>query len=65
MKKKTDITTIEQSDLIKDLGKLREELRTSRFSLGAEGKNVKARRTLRKDVARIMTENNRRTRQQA
>jgi ribosomal protein L29 len=45
------------ADLKKLLGDKKEELRVFRFgSAGSRAKNVKAGRTLRKDIARIETE---------
>ena len=44
-------------ELLKTLAEKREALRVTRFSFaGAGGKNVKASRELRKDVARILSE---------
>ncbi len=65
MSKKIDITTKDEAELTKQLGAFREELRTARFALGAEGKNTKAKRTLRRNIARILTESGKRTRQGA
>lgn len=63
MAKKTDLTKKKDADLIKDMATKRESLRVSRFSLGADGKNVKAVRDLRNEIAQIKTELNRRARQ--
>ena len=51
-----DITTKTPADLAKMLSEKREALRAFRFgSAGAKSKNVKEGRTIRKDIARIMT----------
>jgi ribosomal protein L29 len=55
-KEKTD------ADLIKELGVHREELRGLRFNVaGSKVRNVKQAKGLRKEIARILTEVNRRT----
>jgi ribosomal protein L29 len=56
MAKKIDYSKKEKGELIKELGKLREELRTLRFTAaGARTKDVNAKAKVRKDIARIMT----------
>jgi ribosomal protein L29 len=51
LKKKTEI------DLIELIAKKREDLRSFRFgSAGSRSKNVKEGRTIRKEIARAMTE---------
>ncbi len=48
-------------ELTKDLGMHREELRGLRFNVaGSKVRNVKQSKTLRKEIARILTEINRR-----
>lgn len=65
MAKKKDITTQKDAELIKMMNDLREELRNARSAFGAEGKDVKAQRDIRRDIARIQTELNNRARQSA
>ena len=49
-----------KKDLVKALGERRETLRNIRFgSSGSKNRNVKVGATTRKDIARIMTELNR------
>lgn len=56
-KEKTD------AELTKDLAKHREDLRGLRFNVaGSKVRNVKEAKTLRKEIARVLTELNRRTR---
>jgi ribosomal protein L29 len=56
MAKKTDYNKKEKGELIKELAKLREELRTLRFTAaGARTKDAHARSKVRKDIARVMT----------
>lgn len=51
-----DITIKTAPDLVKMLSEKRELLRVFRFgAAGAKAKNVKEGRTIRKDIARIMT----------
>ena len=66
MSKKTDdLTSKKDADLYKEIDSLRESLRDSRTNLGADGKNVKAIREMRRQVARLQTELSRRARQTA
>jgi ribosomal protein L29 len=54
--KYTEINTKTISDLQKMLSEKREALRTFRFgAAGAKTKNVKSGKSIRKDIARIMT----------
>jgi ribosomal protein L29 len=54
--KMKDITTKTKADLAKMVGEKREAIRAFRFGgAGAKTKNVKEARTLRKDIARLMT----------
>lgn len=54
--KMKDITNKTQADLTKMISEKRELLRLFRFGgAGAKTKNVKEGRTVRKDIARIMT----------
>ncbi len=54
--KMKEITTKTVSDLTKMLAEKRESLRVFRFgAAGAKTKNVREGRTVRKDIARIMT----------
>lgn len=56
MTKKTDYNKKEAGELIKELAKLREELRTLRFTAaGARTKDSNARAKVRKDIARVLT----------
>ncbi len=55
--KKTNYKGKPKQDLIKALGEKREDLRKIRFgTTGSKTRNVKETRTIRKEVARIMTE---------
>ncbi len=57
MTKKNSLKNHNQDDLLKIVADKREELRGLRFSAsGSKNRNVKLARTLRKDVARAMTE---------
>jgi len=57
LKKKSD------GDLAKELRESREALRSSRFSVaGGKARNTKEARDLKKKIARILTEQNTRTR---
>lgn len=59
MAKKTDFTKYTADDLAKEMREKREALRSFRFgSAGSRSRNVREGRTLRKDVARLMTEVN-------
>ena len=59
-----DITNKTQADLAKLVADRRETLRSFRFSTaGAKTKNVKEGRSVRKDIARIMTAMNAKPRQ--
>lgn len=61
MAKKTDITKKNDADLIKQLNEHREALRTFRFGeAGGRSRNVREGRSLRKEIARILTELTRR-----
>jgi ribosomal protein L29 len=56
MIKMKDITAKTPADLVKMADEKREALRAVRFgSAGAKTKNVKETRTIRKDIARILT----------
>ncbi len=55
--KKTMYKDKSKGDLAKVLGERREDLRKLRFgSTGSKPRNVKGRASMRKDIARIMTE---------
>ncbi len=55
--KKLDLKTHTPEDLAKLVGDKREELRALRFNVaGSKQRNVKLARTLRKEVARALTE---------
>jgi len=57
--KKTSYKDKSREDLIKALGERREALRKVRFgSTGSKTRNVKGGASMRKDIARIMTELN-------
>ena len=63
--KKVDFTNQTQESLAKTLAEKREELRTFRFSVaGSATRDVRSQRTTRKDVARILTERNKRRREE-
>jgi ribosomal protein L29 len=56
MSKKQDLTKHTQAELMKLASDKREELRVLRFGAsGSKNRNVKAARTLRKEVARALT----------
>lgn len=56
MAKKTDYMKKEGGELVKELAKLREELRTLRFTAaGSRTKDAHARSKVRKDIARVLT----------
>ncbi len=58
--KKTDYSGKPKKDLIKALEEKRETLRNLRFgTTGSKVRNVKGNLSMRKDIARIMTELNR------
>ena len=62
MAKKTSLTTNTPAELIRLVADKREELRALRFSAaGGKNRNVKLPRTLRKEIARGLTELNART----
>lgn len=64
MAKNPQLTEKNPAELIDMLREKREELRTLRFSgVGARTKNTSGRAGARKDIARIMTELGRRTRE--
>ncbi|OHA92488.1 MAG: 50S ribosomal protein L29 [Candidatus Zambryskibacteria bacterium RIFCSPHIGHO2_01_FULL_46_30] len=57
--KKTSYKDKSREDLVKALGERRETLRKVRFgSTGSKTRNVKGGASMRKDIARIMTELN-------
>ena len=57
MAKKIDLKNHTPEDLKKFVEDKREELRTLRFSVaGSKNRNVKLARTLRKEIARALTE---------
>ena len=59
MAKKTSLKTLSPEDLNKLVSDKREELRSLRFAVaGSKNRNVKLGRTLRKEVARALTELN-------
>ena len=59
MAKKTNYNTQSSAELMKAVTDKREELRALRFAgAGSKNKNVKAARTLRKDIARALTAHN-------
>ena len=59
-KKKENFKEIKKDELIKKLALLREEVRVIRFKAeGSRSKNVKEQASLKKQMARIMTELNR------
>jgi ribosomal protein L29 len=58
-KKKDNLKDMKDADLVKKLALLREDARMIRFKAeGSKSKNVKEEGTLRKNIARIMTEIN-------
>jgi ribosomal protein L29 len=59
MAKKQSLKNHTQEDLAKLLEEKREELRRLRFSVaGSKNANVKQARTLRREIARVLTEQN-------
>lgn len=61
MAKKTNLTNHSVEDLHKLVSEKREELRSLRFAVaGSKNRNVKQAATLRKQVARALTEINKR-----
>ncbi len=63
MAKKHSLKNHSNEDLVKLVASKREELRALRFSAsGSKNRNVKLSRTLRKDVARALTETTQRQR---
>jgi ribosomal protein L29 len=57
MAKKLDLTKHTKAELLKLASDKREELRVLRFGIaGSKNRNVKAARTLRKEVARALTQ---------
>lgn len=59
MAKKTSLITNSNEELHKLVGDKREELRALRFSVaGSKNRNVKLARTLRKEIARALTQIN-------
>lgn len=58
-KKKENFKEIKKDELVKKLALLREEVRVIRFKAeGSKSKNVKEQASLKKQIARIMTEIN-------
>lgn len=58
----SDLTKYSIADLHKEIAEKREALRTFRFAgAGSRSRNVREGRTLRKEIARLMTEVNART----
>ena len=56
-KKKNNLKLMKKSELEKELATLEENARVIRFKAeGSRSKNVKELSTLRKDIARVMTE---------
>jgi len=56
-----DLKNISDKDLNKELSKNRQALNSFRFGVaGSKSKNVREGRNLRKDIARILTETNKR-----
>ncbi len=65
MSKKTDLTTKSEKDLIADVATEREAVRAFRFGVaGSATRNVRAVRTSKKEIARSLTELNRRAREE-
>ncbi len=63
MSKKTDLTQKSEKDLVADVAAQREVSRAFRFSMaGSTTRDVRAVRTAKKEVARSLTELNRRKR---
>ncbi len=59
MAKKTNFTNHDSKDLAKFVSEKREALRTLRFNAsGSKNHNVKEARTIRKEIARALTETN-------
>ncbi|OGI62533.1 50S ribosomal protein L29 [Candidatus Nomurabacteria bacterium RIFCSPHIGHO2_01_FULL_40_12] len=59
-KKKDNLKGMKRNELEKKLGLLEENMRVIRFKAeGSKSKNVKESSSLRKDIARILTEINR------
>ncbi|MEK7219313.1 MAG: 50S ribosomal protein L29 [Patescibacteria group bacterium] len=59
MKKGKENSKISENDLSKKLVTLREEVRVIRFKAeGSKSKNVKETATLKKEIARVLTEMN-------
>lgn len=66
MAKKDDFTKKKDADLVTALNEKREALRVLRFNTaGAANKNTKASMNLRKEIARLLTEQRRRQVEQA
>lgn len=58
-KEKKNLNTLDVDSLSKSVNEKREALRAFRFSLsGSKVKNIKEGRTIRKDIARLLTEIN-------
>ncbi len=63
MSKKNDLSAKSEKDLIADVGAQREAIRSFRFgTTGSATRNVRAVRASKKEVARALTELNRRKR---
>jgi ribosomal protein L29 len=59
--KEKEINTMSDADLVKELTEKRETLRGMRFNVaGSKVKNVREQRATKKEVARILTELNKR-----
>lgn len=57
--KKENLKGMKKEELKKELATLREEIRINRFKAeGSKSKNVKEEATLRKQIARVLTEIN-------
>ena len=61
-KKKEKLETMKDADLLKEVSKLKEEIRETRFKgPGATQKNVKSIKNNKRQIARILTELNKRS----
>ena len=57
--KKENLKGMKKAELLKKLASLQEEVRVIRFKAeGSKSKNIKESATLRKEIARVMTELN-------
>lgn len=62
----SELTKTAEKDLIKEIADMRESLREFRFSVsGSKVRNIREARSLRKDIARRLTELNRRSKEVA